>query len=100
MVEEKVCIEMMKRVDAQLLDNEKLAKQNSSRLDMVEQELVGMKKDTKRLEEIMTELKKSIDNLNNTILEIKLKPLSKYDQVLMVAITLVMGYVFSQITRR
>lgn len=100
MVEEKVCIEMMKRVDSQLLDNEKLAKQNSSRLDMVEQELVGMKKDTKRLEEIMTELKKSIDNLNNTILEIKLKPLSKYDQVLMVAITLVMGYVFSQITRR
>ena len=100
MVEEKVCIEMMKRVDAQLLDNEKLAKKNSSRLDMVEQELVGMKKDTKRLEEIMTELKKSIDNLNNTILEIKLKPLSKYDQVLMVAITLVMGYVFSQITRR
>lgn len=100
MVEEKVCIEMMKRVDAQLSDNEKLAKKNSSRLDMVEQELVGMKKDTKRLEEIMTELKKSIDNLNNTILEIKLKPLSKYDQVLMVAITLVMGYVFSQITRR
>ena len=100
MVEEKVCIEMMKRVDAQLLDNEKLAKKNSSRLDMVEQELVGMKKDTKRLEEIMTELKKSIDNLNNTILEIKLKPLSKYDQVLMMGITLVMGYVFSQITRR
>ena len=100
MVEEKVCIEMMKRVGAKLLDNEKLAKQNSSRLDMVEQELVGMKKDTKRLEEIMTELKKSIDNLNNTILEIKLKPLSKYDQVLMVAITLVMGYMFSQITRR
>ena len=100
MVEEKVCIEMMKRVDGQLLDNEKLAKKNSSRLDMVEHELVGMKKDTKRLEEIMTELKKSIDNLNNTILEIKLKPLSKYDQVLMVAITLVMGYVFSQITRR
>lgn len=100
MVEEKVCIEMMKRVDTQILDNEKLAKKNSSRLDMMEQELVGMKKDTKRLEEIMTELKKSIDNLNNTILEIKLKPLSKYDQVLMVAITLVMGYVFSQITRR
>ena len=100
MVEEKVCIEMMKRVDTQLLDNEKLAKKNSSRLDMVEQELVGMKKDTKRLEEIMTELKKSIDSLNNTILEIKLKPLSKYDQVLMIGITLVMGYVFSQITRR
>lgn len=100
MVEEKVCIEMMKRVDTQLLGNEKLAKKNSSRLDMVEQELVGMKKDTKRLEEIMTELKKSIDNLNDTILEIKLKPLSKYDQVLMMGITLVMGYVFSQITRR
>lgn len=100
MVEEKVCIEMMKRVDTQLLDNEKLAKKNSARLDMVEQELVGMKKDTKRLEEIMTDLKKSIDVLSDTILEIKLKPLSKYDQVLMITITLVLGYVFSQITRR
>lgn len=99
MIEDKVYTEMMKRVHDKLDLNEKCTKDHSTRLYSIEQEIIGMKKDTGRLEEIMDKLERAIESLNATITEIKLQPLKRYEQIAMMIITLVVGFLFARITR-
>ena len=98
MVDEKTCNEMMRRLDGQAGDNKKRLNKHSDRLDKIEQELIGMKKDTNRLEEIMNDLKNAIEALNLTIASIQTKPLKRYEQITVTITTLIIGYIFAKLT--
>lgn len=99
MVEEKTCNEMMKRVEGDVKTNKDRLNNHSGRIDFIEQEIIGMKKDTSRLEMIMDKLEIAIENLNKTILEMKYKPMKFYEQVIMGIVMLIIGFLFAKLTK-
>lgn len=98
-MDENTCNERMKTVNEKIIRNEKRLNGHSDRIKLIENEIVGMKKDTSRLEQIMDKLELAIENLNKAIAEMKYKPLKFYEQVIMGVIMLVVGYLFAKITR-
>lgn len=70
---------------------------HSGRLDIVEQEIVAMKKDTSQLQDAIKDLKKAIDSLNEVIASLKQKPLEKYEKIAMMIISAIIGYLVSKL---
>jgi len=77
--------------------NETRLNSHSERIKVIERDIVGMKKDTSRLEMILNKLEIAIENLNTSILEMKYKPLDRYEKVVMVVITTIITYIASKI---
>lgn len=77
--------------------NETRLNSHSERIKIMEREIVGMKKDTSRLEMILDKLEIAIENLNTSILEMKYKPLDRYEKIIMIVVTAIITYVASKI---
>lgn len=92
-----VCTEKHKQIDKQFEVNAKRLNNHSERLDMIEREIVGQKKDTLHLKETLEALKKSIDRLIEEIEDLKYKPLKKYEKVMMVIFSALAGYLISKL---
>ena len=90
-MDEKTCIEKMSRLEDKIDTNERRINNHSDRMKIIETEIVGMKKDTSRLEEILDRLERAIDNLNSSIMEMKGKPLEKYEKIVFYIITAIIG---------
>lgn len=90
-MDEKTCIEKMSRLEGKIDTNERRINNHSDRMKIIETEIVGMKKDTSRLEEILNRLERAIDNLNDSIMEMKNKPLEKYEKIAFYIITAIIG---------
>ena len=90
-MDEKTCNERMNRLEEMIDTNERRINNHSDRMKIIETEIVGMKKDTSRLEEILDRLERAIENLNSSIAEMKGKPLEKYEKIAMYIITAVIG---------
>lgn len=95
-MDEKTCNEKMNAVSDRIKRNEIRLNNHGNRIDSIEQNIVGMKKDTSRLEQIMDKLEIAIENLNKAILEMKYKPLKFYEQILMGGIMAVLGYLVAK----
>ena len=91
-MDEKRCEEIRKHIVQRVDKNESRLNNHTKRLDIVEREIVGMKKDTSRLEQILDKLEIAIENLNLSILELKYKPLKTYEKVAMIFFSAVIGY--------
>ena len=95
-MDEKTCNERMNRLEEMISTNERRINNHSDRTKFLETEIVGMKKDTSRLEEILNRLERAIDNLNDSIMEMKSKPLEKYEKIAMYIITVIIGIVIGK----
>lgn len=95
-MDEKTCNERMDRLKGKTEINEKRINNHSDRIKTLETEIVGMKKDTSRLEEILDRLERAIDNLNSSISEMKSKPLEKYEKIVFYIITAIIGIVIGR----
>lgn len=91
------CSELIKRLESDIKRNEARIENYGKRLDLIEQDIVGMKRDTSRLEDIMTKLEVAIENLNLAINELKYKPMRLYEQIGFGIINLLLGYLFARI---
>lgn len=98
-MDEKTCNEKMSAIAERIDRNELRINNHSDRIKFIEKEIVGMKRDTSRLEQIMNKLELAIDKLNETINEMKYKPLKFYEQIIMGVIMLVVGYLFAKLTK-
>lgn len=96
-MDEKTCNERMSRLEEMVCTNERRINNHSDRMKTLETEIVGMKKDTSRLEEILNRLERAVDNLNESILEMKSKPLKKYEKIAMYIITVIIGIVIGKL---
>lgn len=96
-MDEKTCTEIVKSTTEKIVRNENRLNIHGGRIDKIEQEIVGMKRDTNRLENIMDKLELTIEKLNKTILDMKYKPLKFYEQIAMFLITGVLGYVIAML---
>ena len=96
-MDEKTCNEKMNRVNERTDANERRINNHSDRIKVVEQEIIGMKKDTSRLEMILDKLETAIENLNGSIIALKYKPLEKYEKVAMVIVTAIVGFLIGKI---
>lgn len=95
-MDEKTCNERMDRLKSKTDTNEKRINNHSDRIKIIETEIVGMKKDTSRLEEILNRLERAIDNLNDSIMEMKSKPLEKYEKIAIYVITAIIGIIIGK----
>lgn len=96
-MDEKTCSEIVKSTTEKIVRNENRLNIHGEKIDKIEQEIVGMKRDTNRLEDIMDKLELTIEKLNKTILDMKYKPLKFYEQISMFLITGVLGYVIAML---
>ena len=97
-MDEKTCDERMSAVSERISRNEIRLNNHSDRIKIIENEIVGMKRDTTRLEQMMGKLELAIEKLNETINEMKYKPLKFYEQIIMGVIMLIVGYLFARLT--
>lgn len=92
-----VCAEKHKRIDETLeLHNDRL-NAHSARLDVLEKDYAGAIKDIGYLKEAISELKKSIDKLIEGLDSLKIKPLARYEQIVMYIITAIIAYVLGKV---
>ncbi|OLS02871.1 hypothetical protein [Tissierella creatinophila] len=96
-MDEKLCKEKHRRIDERLDINEKRLNSFSSRIDIIENDIVAQKKDTTHLQDAIKSLQKSIDLLIKEIATLKDKPLEKYEKIVMVIITAIVSYVMGKV---
>ena len=92
-----VCQEKHKGIDEALKNHTDRLNKNGSRLDAVEKDIAGSIKDVGYLKEAIAELRKSIDKLIQAIDSLKLKPLARYEQIVMVIITAIVAYIIGKV---
>lgn len=71
----------------QVENNQKRLNSHSERIKWLEKEQITIAKDSERMEEILLEVKKSIDALNETVRLLQMQPADNYEKYKSVIIT-------------
>lgn len=80
-MDEKICNERYERLVKEIGVNTKRLNRQSEKIDSLERNYIAIEKDNFRLEEILEELKKAIQNLNDTVTMLKQRPLDRYEKL-------------------
>ena len=71
----------------QVENNQKRLNSHSDRIKWLETEQITIAKDSERMEEILIEVKKSLDALNQTVRLLQMQPVDEYKQYKTVIVT-------------
>ena len=71
----------------QVENNQKRLNSHSDRIKWLEKEQITIAKDSERMEEILIEVKKSLDALNTTVRLLQMQPVDEYKQYKTVIVT-------------
>ena len=93
---EKYCEAQMERIDGRINTNEKRLNGHSEEIDKLKLDMVAIQKDSSALRDSMKELKKSVDTLIVELGKLKIKPLERYEKIILVVITFIITYLFNK----
>lgn len=94
---DKFCEEKHKKIDQEFDRHERKINIHSEEIDKLKLDMVAIQKDSSQLQETIKSLKKSIDLLIDEIGKLKIKPLDRYEKVILVIITFLVSYILNKV---
>lgn len=93
---EKFCEEKHKTIDHELDRHERRLNNHSAEIDELKLEMIAIQKDSSQLKDAIEALKKSVDALIDEIGKLKIKPLDRYEKIILVIITFIISWVLNR----
>ena len=93
---EKFCEEKHKTIDQELDRYERRLNNHSAEIDKLKLEMIAIQKDSSQLKDAIEALKKSVDALIDEIGKLKIKPLDRYEKIILVIITFIISWVLNR----
>ncbi len=93
---EKFCEEKHKTIDQELDRQERRLNNHSAEIDKLKLDMIAIQKDSSQLKDAIEALKKSVDTLIDEIGKLKIKPLDRYEKIILVIITFIISWVLNR----
>ena len=93
---EKFCEEKHKTIDQELDRHERRLNNHSAEIDKLKLDMIAIQKDSSQLKDAIEALKKSVDTLIDEIGKLKIKPLDRYEKIILVIITFIISWVLNR----
>lgn len=93
---EKFCEEKHKTIDQELDRQERRLNNHSAEIDKLKLDMIAIQKDSSQLKDAIEALKKSVDALIDEIGKLKIKPLDRYEKIILVIITFIISWVLNR----
>lgn len=93
---EKFCEEKHKTIDQELDRQERRLNNHSAEIDKLKLDMIAIQKDSSQLKDAIEALKKSVDILIDEIGKLKIKPLDRYEKIILVIITFIISWVLNR----
>ena len=93
---DKFCEEKHKTIEQQFERHERRLNGHSTEIDKLKLDMIAIQKDSSQLKDAIEALKKSVDLLIDEIGKLKIKPLDRYEKIILVIITFIISWVLNR----